>query len=71
MRKQVVTGIVTLLVALSPFTVMAQASGFDDQTRATVVALTQEVGHIVAPAVVSAGAGGPTDHSANGTAKYA
>jgi len=66
MRKQVVTGIVTLLVALSPFTVMAQASGFDDQTRATVVALTQEVGHAVAPAVVSPGAGGETDQAPTG-----
>lgn len=61
MRRQVVTGIVPLIVAavvtVSPLTAMAQASGLDDQTRASVVAMAHQVGHTIAPTVIAENSG--------------
>lgn len=61
MRKLVVSGVVALLVAMTPLVVMAQASTFDEETRAVVVALVQRVASTLTPGYTD-----PSDDSEDG-----
>lgn len=70
MRKQLVGGIASLLVALSPLsmmaqTVMAQANTLDPATRATVIGVAQRVGRSVpsSPITAPVGDGSMVDES--------
>lgn len=59
MRKLMVGGILTALMALAPLAVMtprgvmAQVAPFDEVTRATVVAMAQRVGAMIGPGMVA------------------
>jgi hypothetical protein len=59
MRNLVIRGILTSLIALTPFAamaprgVMAQVAPLDEATRATVVAMTQRVGAMISPGIVA------------------
>lgn len=56
MRKELVGGIASLLVALSPLTVMAQSGALDPETRATVIGAAQRVGQVVPSSPIAASA---------------